>query len=120
MFEHECWNACLESKPCTLKVVSGLVSAVGLYVDFEALRGRIKKNVKHESCSLGCFLATTRTDFQNKAPMAFIFMKNRELVMKTKFQRVTEFQTKTGTDWGRTRKYSKHKSFRSSRGLELS
>ena len=81
--------------------------------DLQVLRVRMGKNSKHESCSLGCFLGGPWTDFKNKAPMAFVFKKNRELVRVTKFQRFTCVQIKTGINWARIRKYSKHKSFRS-------
>ena len=44
---------------------------------FEALRGRIRENLKHESCSEQFFLEDTQTVFENKAPTASVFMKTR-------------------------------------------
>ena len=80
--------------------------------DFQALRGQTGKNVKHKKCPLGCFLEDMREDSQNKAPKAFIFMKNREMVPKAKSQQFTRLQLKTGINGDGFKKFLKHESFR--------
>ena len=102
------------------KLPTGLYSADSGKCDFRVLRGQTGENVKHEKCPLGCFLEVTREDSQNKAPKAFIFMKNREMVPKAKSQQFIRLQLKTGINGDGITKFLKHESFRAICQLQLS